>query len=68
MKDGRYHLILGARLKNDTGCVLEYVSDDLESWKYAHRYVPAKDTGFMIECPDTCNYKEKHSFYAVRRV
>ena len=23
MKDGRYHLILGARLKNDTGCVLE---------------------------------------------
>ena len=52
MKDGRYHLILGARLKNDTGCVLEYVSDDLESWKYAHRYVPAKDTGFMIECPD----------------
>lgn len=58
MKAGRYHLILGARLKNDTSCVLEYVSDDLESWTYFSRYVPVKDMGFMIECPDYLQFQE----------
>lgn len=50
--DGKYHLVLGARLSDDTSCVLEYISDDLESWTYFHRYTPNKDVGFMIECPE----------------
>ena len=37
---------------------MEYVSDDLESWTYFSRYVPVKDMGFMIECPDYLQFQE----------
>lgn len=51
-KGDLYHLVLGARLKDNTSCVLEYVSTDLEKWKYLDRYIPNEKMGFMIECPD----------------
>lgn len=51
-KDKAYHLVLGARLSSNQGCVLEYVSKDLETWRYVGRYIPDKNNGYMIECPD----------------
>lgn len=58
---GNYHLLLGARLHDDTSCVLEYISKDLNSWKYFQRYTPKKDVGYMIECPDLLK-NESNSF------
>lgn len=52
VKEGLYHLVLGARLLDNTSCVLEYVSKDLYNWKYLKRYTPKDTMGFMIECPD----------------
>lgn len=50
--DGTYFMVLGARTKDDRGCVLVYVSRDLESWKYATRIQLDEKFGFMWECPD----------------
>ena len=51
-KGGQYHLVLGARLLDNTSCVLEYVSNDLNTWTYLRRYTPKATVGYMIECPD----------------
>lgn len=51
-ENGMYYLVLGARLKDDTGCVLKYKSNDLENWEYETRYVPKDTNGYMLECPD----------------
>ncbi|SEK39563.1 glycoside hydrolase family 32 protein [Ruminococcus albus] len=50
-EDGRYHMVLGARTLQDIGCVLHYVSDDLENWTFLEKYT-ADDMGYMWECPD----------------
>ncbi len=52
VKEGQYHLVLGARLLDNTSCVLEYVSNDLNVWTYLKRYTPKDTVGYMIECPD----------------
>ena len=52
VKEGQYHLVLGARLLDNTSCVLEYVSNDLNAWTYLKRYTPKDTVGYMIECPD----------------
>lgn len=50
-EDGRWHMVLGARTLDDTGCVLFYTSDDLRRWQYdGQASVP--DFGYMWECPD----------------
>ncbi|MCR4615633.1 MAG: glycoside hydrolase family 32 protein [Clostridiales bacterium] len=48
---GRYHMVLGARTLDSKGCVLYYVSDDLENWEY-DKTVYGGDGSFMWECPD----------------
>ncbi len=50
--EGTYYMVLGARTKDDRGCVLVYVSRDLESWRYATRIELDEKFGFMWECPD----------------
>lgn len=50
-EDGKYHMVLGARTLQDKGCVLHYVSDDLENWTFLEKYT-ADDMGYMWECPD----------------
>ena len=50
--DGVYYMVLGARTKDDRGCVLVFTSCDLESWKYATRIELDEKFGFMWECPD----------------
>lgn len=50
--DGVFYMVLGARTKDDRGCVLVYTSFDLESWQYAMRIELGEKFGFMWECPD----------------
>ena len=50
--DGIYYMVLGARTKDDRGCVLVYTSRDLEDWNYATRIELGEKFGFMWECPD----------------
>ena len=50
--DGVFYMVLGARTRDDHGCVLVYRSLDLESWEYATRIEPLETFGYMWECPD----------------
>lgn len=50
--DGIYYMVLGARTKDDRGCVLVYTSRNLEDWSYATRIELDEKFGFMWECPD----------------
>lgn len=50
-ENGRYHMVLGARTLAAKGCVLYYVSDDLEHWEY-DRTVFDSEGSYMWECPD----------------
>ena len=50
--DGIYYMVLGARTKDDRGCVLVYTSRDLGVWSYATRIELGEKFGFMWECPD----------------
>lgn len=50
-RNGVYYMALGARTKDDEGCVLIYSSQDKKHWKFSH--VIQKDNfGYMWECPD----------------
>lgn len=58
-KDGDiFKMVLGARTKEDKGCVLVYHSKDLENWNYM-ACVTAEDFGYMWECPDYFEIEEK---------
>ncbi len=48
---GEYHMVLGARMLDNKGCVLYYISDDLENWSY-EKTVSVADGSYMWECPD----------------
>lgn len=50
--DGIYYMVLGARTKDDRGCVLVYTSSDLEAWQYSTRIELGEKFGYMWECPD----------------
>lgn len=50
-KDGKWHMVLGARTLDDKGCVLFYTSDDLENWHYSGSD-SINNFGYMWECPD----------------
>ncbi|MBR5088787.1 MAG: glycoside hydrolase family 32 protein [Ruminiclostridium sp.] len=50
-EDGKYHMVLGARTLAAKGCVLYYVSEDLENWHY-DKTVFGSDGSYMWECPD----------------
>ena len=50
--DGVYYMVLGARTKDDRGCVLVYTSSDLEAWHYSTRIELGEKFGYMWECPD----------------
>ena len=59
-EDGIYYMVLGARTKEDKGCILLYKSNDLYNWEFLS--VPAGDLdnmGYMWECPDTFKLGDK---------
>lgn len=49
--DGSYYMVLGARTREDKGCVLLYQSRDKKEWKF-HHFIEKDDFGYMWECPD----------------
>ena len=51
IEDGLYKLVLGARTKDDKGCVLLYEGSSIGSLEYK-KCLSALDMGFMWECPD----------------
>lgn len=62
-ENGIYYMILGARTREDKGCVLFYQSRDLETWEYNRSYdVP--DMGYMWECPD-CFMADGHRYIGI---
>ena len=51
IEDGVYKMVLGARTKDDKGCVLLYEGKSIDSLEYKKCY-SAPDMGYMWECPD----------------
>ena len=51
IEDGIYKMVLGARTKDDHGCVLLYEGKSIDSFEYKE-CLSAPDMGFMWECPD----------------
>ncbi len=47
-----FYMVLGARTRDDTGCVLVYKSADLENFTYVSRFISEEPFGYMWECPD----------------
>lgn len=47
-----YLMALGARTKDDVGCVILYRSDDLKNWTYQSRIEAQEQFGYMWECPN----------------
>lgn len=47
-----FYMVLGARTKDDVGCVLLYKSKNLEEFEYVTRFTSDQDFGYMWECPD----------------
>ncbi|GAA0756833.1 glycoside hydrolase family 32 protein [Clostridium sartagoforme] len=59
-ENGAYYMVLGARTKDDKGCILLYKSKDLHNWEFVS--VPAgklDNMGYMWECPDTFKLGDK---------
>lgn len=50
-ENGKWHMVLGARILDDEGCVLFYTSDDLTKWDFSHSE-KVLNFGYMWECPD----------------
>ena len=61
--DSKWNMVLGARTKDDKGCVLFYESHDLESWSYAGSD-SAENFGYMWECPD-CFEIDSHKYLSL---
>ncbi len=57
--DNVFYMVLGARTKENTGCVLVYKSSDLKSFDYVTRFVSDKPFGYMWECPDLIKIENK---------
>lgn len=51
-EDGIYYMVLGARTKDDKGCILLYKSNDLYNWEF--HSIPARNInnmGYMVGMP-----------------
>lgn len=60
-EDGIYYMVLGARTKDDKGCILLYKSNDLYNWEF--HSIPARNInnmGYMWECPDIFKLDDKY--------
>ena len=59
-ENGIYYMVIGARTKDDKGCILLYKSNDLYNWEFVS--IPAgqlDNMGYMWECPDTFKLGDK---------
>lgn len=53
--DNGYLMLLGARTKDNRGCILVYSSKDKFTWIYTKTITSKEDYGYMWECPDSFN-------------
>ncbi len=51
LEDNIWKMVLGARTRDDKGCVLLYHSTDLKNWEYKTA-LSIPNFGYMWECPD----------------
>ena len=51
-RDGATYMLLGARTREDVGCVLVYRGDDLTHFSLVNTLTAAERFGYMWECPD----------------
>ena len=51
-RDGATYMLLGARTREDVGCVLVYRGDDLAHFSLVNTLATAEKFGYMWECPD----------------
>ncbi|MBQ1744755.1 MAG: glycoside hydrolase family 32 protein, partial [Clostridiales bacterium] len=58
IEDGVYKMVLGARTKDDKGCVLLYEGKSIDSFEYKE-FLSAPGMGFMWECPDMFTLGDK---------
>ena len=57
-ENGKYYMVLGARTRENEGCVLLYTSSDKHNWKFSH-FIRKENFGYMWECPDLFRLEEK---------
>ncbi|MFH0325818.1 glycoside hydrolase family 32 protein [Clostridium perfringens] len=58
--NGKYYCLIGAQDKNNLGTIVYYESEDLLNWKFKKElYTRFKGNGFMWECPDYFELKDK---------
>lgn len=50
-KNNSYYMVLGARSKDDKGCVLLYKSSNLKDWAFHMEITTNEKFGYMWECP-----------------
>lgn len=62
-QDGVWYMVLGARTRNDEGCVLFYRSRNLSDWEYVSA-AGCQHFGYMWECPDYFTLKD-HAYLSV---
>ncbi len=60
---GLYYMTLGARTKNDEGCVIVFKSQDKINWDFSH-FIEKANFGYMWECPDLF-YVDGNQFLAI---
>lgn len=58
IENGIYKMVLGARTKDDKGCVLLYEGADIDSLEYKKCF-SAPDMGYMWECPDLFEIEDR---------
>lgn len=57
--DKYYYMVLGARTRDNKGCILMYRSTDLENFVYYNRITTPEPFGYMWECPDLFELNDK---------
>lgn len=57
--DTYYYMVLGARTRDNKGCVLLYRSIDLQHFTYYNRITTPEPFGYMWECPDLFEINNK---------
>lgn len=63
LENGIYYMVLGARTKDDKGCVMLYTSKDKRTWTFNH-FIEQDNFGYMWECPDLFRL-EGHQYLSI---
>ena len=58
IENGIWKMVLGARTRDDKGCVLFYEGEDPDNWHFVKK-LSVDDFGYMWECPDMFNVDDK---------